>query len=179
MAISTVAFRYAKSLIDLAQEKGLTEDIHNDMQFFKQTVDENRSLLLMLQNPVVRVDKKTAVLNAVFSARLNPMTMDFIHIIDRKHRESIMDAIADEYIRLYNKLKGIQRASVTTTTPLTDALREEFKAMVANATGANSVELEERIDQKLIGGYVLRLGDRQIDASLRNQLNDIKLQFLS
>ncbi|GAB2577440.1 ATP synthase F1 subunit delta [Spirosoma areae] len=179
MAIATVAARYAKSLLDLAQEKGLTETMYKDMQFFKNTVDQSRPLMLMLKNPIVRAEKKSAVIKAAFSKRVNPMTMAFFDIIARKNREGIMDAIAEEFINQYDRLKGIERASVVTTVPLTPALREKFKAMVMKTTGTKLVELEEKIDSKLIGGYVLRVGDQQIDGSIRSQLNDLRLKFLN
>lgn len=179
MAVSTVAFRYAKSLIDLAQEQGLVETMYNDMRFFSQTVRESRGLMLLLKNPIVRTDRKYAVLDKVFSPHINPISMSFLNIITKKNRESIMDAIADEYIRLYDEMKGVERATITTTMPLTDELREQFKAMVTRTVGGKTVELEEKIDPKLIGGYVLRAGDQQIDASLRNRLNEIRLGLLS
>ncbi|MCK8491167.1 ATP synthase F1 subunit delta [Spirosoma sp. RP8] len=179
MAVATVAARYAKSLLDLAQEQGITETLYKDMQLFKQTVDQSRPLLLMLKNPIVRSEKKTAVLKAAFEERLNPVTMSFLQIITKKNREPIMDAIAEEFIRQYDRLKGVERASIITTVPLTDALREQFKAMVLKTTGGKLVELEERIDPKLIGGYILRVGDQQIDGSIRNQLNELRLQFLN
>jgi F-type H+-transporting ATPase subunit delta len=179
MAVATVAFRYAKSLLDLAQEQGITETLYKDMRLFKQTVDQSRPLLLMLKNPIVRSEKKSAVLKAAFEKRLNPVTMSFLQIITKKNREPIMDAIAEAFITQYDKLKGVERATVITTVPLTDTLREKFKAIVLKTTGGKLVELEEKIDQKLIGGYVLRVGDQQIDGSIRNQLNELRLQFLN
>ena len=179
MAIATVAARYAKSLLDLAQEQGITETMYKDMQFFKNTVQQSRPLMLMLKNPIVRAEKKSAVLKAAFASRVNPVTMSFFEIIAKKNREPIMDAIADEFVKQYDRLKGVERATIVTTIPLTDALREQFKAMVLKMTGNKSVELEEKIDSKLIGGYVLRVGDQQIDGSIRNQLNEIRLQFMN
>ncbi|TAE31951.1 MAG: ATP synthase F1 subunit delta [Cytophagales bacterium] len=179
MAVASVAFRYAKSLLDLAQEKGITEEVHRDMLFFKTTVDQSRPLLLMLKNPVVRSSKKDAVLNAIFKGKINPMTSAFIDIIARKNRESIIDEIAAEYIRLYDEKKGIERATVITTTPLTDELRAKFKAMVMKKTGSQLVDLTEKVNPKIIGGYILQLGDQQVDASVKSQLSALKLQFLS
>ncbi|MFD2573934.1 ATP synthase F1 subunit delta [Spirosoma soli] len=179
MAIATVAARYAKSLLDLAQEKGLTETMYRDMQFFKHTVAQSRPLMLMLKNPIVRAEKKSAVLKAAFATRVDPVTMSFFEIIARKNREGIMDAIADEFIKQYDRLKGVERATIITTVPLSDALREKFRAMVTKTTGGKLVELDEKIDSKLIGGYVLRVGDQQIDGSIRNRLNEIRLQFLN
>jgi F-type H+-transporting ATPase subunit delta len=178
MAESTVAFRYAKSLIDLAQEKNLTEEVNKDMQFFKQVVSQNRELMLALKSPILRHEKKLAILKSVFESRVNPVSYSIFSIITKKHREGIMDSIAEEYLRLYNELKGIQKAQVTTILPLTDELRQQFIDIVAKATG-KKVILEEKIDPKLIGGYILRINDRQVDASIRNQLNELRLSFLN
>ncbi|GAB4029528.1 ATP synthase F1 subunit delta [Spirosoma gilvum] len=179
MAVATVAARYAKSLLDLAQEKGLTETMYKDMQFFKKTLEGSRPLLLMLKNPIVRAEKKSAILNAVFVSHVDSVTMAFFQIIAKKNREPIMDAIADEFISQYDRLKGVERATIITTVPLNDTLRKTFKAMVAKTTGSQLVELDERIDSRLVGGYVLRVGDQQIDESIRSQLNDLRLKFLN
>ena len=179
MAVATVAARYAKSLLDLAQEKGNTEALYKDMLFFRNTVTQSRPLLLMLKNPIVRAEKKNAVLKSVFASRVDPVTMAFFQIIAKKNREPIMDAIADEFISQYDRLKGIDRATVITTVPLTDTLREKFKAMVMQTSKGKSVELNEKIDSKLIGGYILRVGDQQIDGSIRSKLNELRLQFLN
>ncbi len=177
MAVSTVAFRYAKSLLDLAREKKLVDVIYDDMLFFRQIIDENRLLGLVLKNPVVRAEKKAAIVNAVFGGKVNPMTMSFFDIIARKNREAIIDPIAEEYVRLYNQERGVQSATITTTMPLNDGLRDQIKGMVLKTTGAKSVELHEKVDPTLIGGYVLRMGDEQLDASLRNQLNQVRMQL--
>ena len=178
MAESTVAFRYAKALIDLAKEKDKVEEVFNDMSFFRQVVKQNRDLMLALKSPIVRHEKKMAVLRALFESRVDPLSFLIFNIITKKNREGIMDVIADEFIRQYNDLKGIQKVQVTTTLPLTEEIRQEFIRLVANTTG-KQIELEENTDSKLIGGYILRIGDRQIDASIRNQLAKLRLDFLN
>ena len=179
MAVATVAGRYAKSLLELAKEQGIAETMYTDMKFVKQTLAQNRQLALILKNPIVRAEKKNAVIKAIFSSRFNPMTMAFFQIIANKNREGIMDSVAAEFINQYNTLKSIERATIITTVPLTDALRKKFTAIVLQKTGGKTVELEEKIDSRLIGGYVLRLGDQQIDGSIRNQLNELRLKFLN
>ena len=179
MAVSTVAARYAKSLIDLAQTQGIVEDMHTDMQFFKRTIAENRPLAVLLKNPIVRNEKKWNIIKAIFAARLQPLTMSFFQIVAQKGRDNILDAIADAFIAQYDTLNGIERATVVTTVPLTEAVREKLKTQVKTMTGSKTVELEETYDSKLIGGYVLRVGDRQFDASIRSQLNDLRLSFMN
>jgi F-type H+-transporting ATPase subunit delta len=179
MAVATVAARYAKSLLDLAQERDLLETIYKDMLMFQQTLAQSRPLRLMLKNPIVRAEKKSAVIRQIFNGRVNTLTMTFLDIVGKKNREGILDAIADEFISQYDRINGVNRATVVTTVPLTDAQREQFKQIVLRYTNGKKVELDEKIDSKLIGGYVLRVGDQQIDGSIRNQLNEIRLQFLN
>jgi len=178
MSESTVALRYAKSLIDLAEERNVVEAVYQDMLFFKKTADENRGLMLALKSPVVRHDKKLAILKGVFKERVNPVSYTIFTIITQKNREGIMDSIADEFVKLYDEHKGIVKAFITTSTPLTADLRKQFINIVAGDTG-KTVELTEKVDDNLIGGYVLRVGDRQLDATIRKQLNDLKISLVN
>ncbi|MDQ6480840.1 ATP synthase F1 subunit delta [Dyadobacter sp. LHD-138] len=176
MSVGIVAARYAKSLIELAKEKNVVEAVYEDMKLFKDTAEKNRGLMLALKSPVVRHEKKLAILKAIFQDKVNAVSYSIFEIITRKNRESILDAIADEFIKAYNEYRGIQKATVITSTPLTEELRKQFNTIVATATG-KTVELEEKVNPSLIGGYLLRVNDRQIDASLRNRLNELKLQL--
>lgn len=178
MSVSIVASRYAKSLIELAKEQNVLEAVYQDMLLFKDTADKNRGLMLALKSPVVRHEKKLNILKALFEARVNSVSYAIFTIITKKNREAILDEIANEFVKSYNLFRGIQGATVTTTTPLTDELRKQFMDLVANATG-RTVQLAEKIDPNIIGGYVLKIDDRQIDASLRSRLNELKLQFVN
>ena len=178
MSVGIVASRYAKSLIELAIEQNVLEPVFADMKLFKETARQNRGLMLALASPVVRHEKKLAILKALFKDRVNPVSYSIFTIITKKNRESILDSIADEFIKLYDENQGILEATVITTTPLTDELRQQFINIVASSTGKN-IQLEEKIDPNLIGGYILRVKDRQIDASLRSRLNELKLQLIN
>lgn len=178
MSVGTVASRYAKSLIELAQEKNVVEDVYQDMLLFNSVASANRGLMLALKSPVVRHEKKLGILKAIFKDKVSPVSYSIFEIITRKNRESILDSIAAEFITQYNSYKGIQKALVTTSIPLNATLRDKFTKIVADATG-RTVELEEKVDERLIGGYILRVGDRQIDASLKSRLNELKLELLN
>lgn len=178
MSESTVAIRYAQSLIGLAQEQKVVEEVYNDMLFFKKIADENRTLVLTLKSPVVRHEKKIAILKAIFKERVNPVSYTIFEIVTKKNREGILYAIADEFVKLYDESKGIVVAHVTAAVALTDELRQQFSQIVANSTG-KTVQIKEKTDERLIGGYVLRVGDRQIDASIRKRLSDLKLSLLN
>lgn len=174
MSDSVVAYRYAKSLIGLAAERGIVEEVSNDMGFFKQVSNQNREFMKVMANPIVRHDDKLKVLKKVFEKNVHPVTFAILNILTKKHREALIVSIADEFQKLYNQLKNIKVASVTTVEPLTEMQRDEFKSVVSKATGS-TVELVESTDESLIGGYILKVGDSQVDTSIRKKLNDLKL----
>ena len=176
MADTRVASRYAKSLLELANERGVLEVVRKDMQLFTQTVNEHRDLKLALKNPIIKNDKKLSILNQVFGSRINEMTSHIFRIISQKNREDILEEIAKEFEHQYNQLKGIQVAQVTTAVPLTPQLSNAFTRVVAEQTG-KTVQLKEKVDPELLGGYVLRVGDRQLDDSVRSNLRRLKNQF--
>ncbi len=178
MSDQAVAYRYAKSLIELAEEKGITEIIQKDMQLFDQVCNENRAFELALKSPVVKHFKKLSILKEIFKDKINPMTLSIFEIITNKNRESILPSLASEYLRLYDVLKNNLTAEVTTVSDLNDAQRKEFIALVANATGKN-ISLKEKVNADLIGGYILRVGDKQVDTSVKRKLNDLKVEFLN
>lgn len=171
-----VASRYAKSLIELAAEKGVLEQVHEDMKMFTSVVSQNRAFQLLMRNPIVKSDKKLAVINGVFKGKVQEMTLAFFNIVARKNRESILEFVATEFEKQYNVMKGIQRASVTSAAPLSPALRQQLGEKLANETG-KTIQLEEIIDPSLIGGFVLRVGDRQIDSSVKHSLRKLKNNF--
>ncbi|MBC5993885.1 ATP synthase F1 subunit delta [Pontibacter cellulosilyticus] len=171
-----VASRYAKSLIELANEKGLVEQVHADMQLFTEVISQNRDFQLLLRNPIVKPEKKLAVLNAVFKGKVQELTLAFFNLIARKQRESLLEFVATSFEEQYNELKGIVKAQVTSALPLTASLREQLGIKLAAEYG-QQIQLEEIIDPSLIGGFVLKVGDKQIDSSVKNSLRKLRNEF--
>lgn len=172
-----VASRYAKSLLELANDKGVLEEVHNDMLLLSKVCEDNRDFALMLKNPIVKHDKKRSILFALFKGKVNDVTLAIFDILTRKNRENVLPAIANEFENQYNKYKGIEVAQITTTVELDDALRTEFEKIVSQISDKKTVKLEEKIDKELIGGYLLRVGDRQLDDSILRKINELKLKF--
>lgn len=177
MSDQAVAYRYAKSLIELAEEKGITETIQKDMQLFDQVCNENRAFELALKSPVVKHFKKLEILKAIFKDKIDPMTLSIFQIITNKNREKVLPALATEYLRQYDVLKGVINAEVATVSTLNEIQKKEFIKLVASSTG-KKVILTEKINPSLIGGYILRVDDKQIDTSVKKKLNDLKVSFL-
>ncbi len=171
-----IASRYAKSLLELASEQGKLEEVNKDMLLFSEVISENRDFQLFLKSPVVAHDKKLAVLSQVFTGKVNDLTLAIFRILVKKQREAYLSAIATEFHHQYNAKTGIEEATVTTTFPIDNELRNEFKAVVKKISG-KEVELTEKIDENLIGGFILKVGDRQIDDSINSRLKALKLKF--
>ncbi len=172
-----VASRYAKSLADLAMEKGLMEKVYADMALFSKVVKENPSFASLLKNPIVTHLKKQVIIKKVFAGKVSDLSLSFFDLITKKNRENMLAGIAEAFQQQYYTFKGIQKATVTTTFALNDDLRKSFKNKVKEITGATEAELEERIDKSIIGGFILKIGDRQIDDSLQSKLKDLELSF--
>jgi F-type H+-transporting ATPase subunit delta len=130
----------------------------------------------MLRNPVLNHLKKLSILKKIFTGKVNSLTLSIFDIITRKRREQYLPEIALEFHKQYNITKGIAEASITTVVPLTTELRKEINALVQKITG-QKVELTEKIEPSIIGGFILKIGDRQIDDSINSKLNELKLKF--
>jgi F-type H+-transporting ATPase subunit delta len=177
MADSRVASRYVKSLLGLAVDQNALEVVHNDMQMFDQACRTNRQFANMLKSPIIRHEKKKDILEALFKGKVNPLTLAIIEILTRKNRESLLPAIASEFHNAYNEHKGIEKATVTTTIAVDAKLKGEIEAIVKKLSSKKQVELVEKINKDLIGGFILNVGDRQIDASVNSKLKSLKVKF--
>jgi len=177
MADQRVAARYAKSLLDLGKEMGTLDNVKEDMDLLSKTMAESRDLRLLLRNPIVKHDKKLAILTAIFQGKVSDITMRFFTILTQKNREAALEGMGTEFQVQYNAMQGIQMAEVTSATPLTPASRAELEKLVTQQTGLTEVKLTEKVDASLIGGFILRVGDNQIDDSVRTSLRKMRISL--
>lgn len=168
-----VASRYAKSVFDLAIELKLVEKVYEDMLLIEKVCEENRNLVTLLKNPIVRYDYKLNVLNKIFGQHISKLTSKFFAMLCRKNRASVLPDTSRIFVALYHDYKGILRASVTTATKLSAQLQKDFEIAISKATG-KEVELTPEVDETLIGGYKLQVGDDMIDNSIKNKLNSLR-----
>jgi F-type H+-transporting ATPase subunit delta len=174
---SKAGARYAKSLIDLSTEQNALEEIKNDMVLFEKIVDDNSELEAILKNPIVPLDKKAGILNDVFGAKVHQITNSFLQLVVNKGRSAILFDTAKQFVAQYNAIKGIVTAEVTSAIALTDSSKAEIVALVKKEIGANEVIVKEKVDENLIGGFILKVGDKQFDASIASGLNKLKKEF--
>lgn len=176
MKESLAARRYAKSLIRLAIEKNILEDIYSDMSLIYNTVSNNKEFQLLLKSPIVNATKKQAVLNAVFNNKLNELSLLFLKLISSKKRDALVQSIANSFINQYKHLNNIVIAEVTTAIKLDE--KQINKIVSLYKTGAeNKFEIIEKVNPEIIGGFVLRVGDSQIDASISKEIRELKKAF--
>ncbi|PQJ11457.1 ATP synthase F1 subunit delta [Flavipsychrobacter stenotrophus] len=169
-----LASRYAKSLLDLAIETNKLEDTLKDIQLLDNVCRVSPEFTVMLRSPVIRGDKKLAVINAVVKDSLHELTKKFIALLGVKGRESNMPEIVTVFIEQYNKLKNIRTVNLTTATAMDDKMKNAMLAKIAGFMPTDTVDMKTKIDASLIGGFVLEIEGKLFDASVKKKLNDIK-----
>lgn len=178
MLETKVSKRYAKSLIDLSNETGVLDAVHADMKMFTEVSAANRELELLFSNPVIQSDKKLNVLKKLFEGKMNKLTISFFEIVIRKSREKYLVQIAKEFITQYKTLKNILSAEIISAVGLDDRLRKQIYELLRKETNSE-IELVEKVNNQLIGGFVLRIGDKQYDASIASDIRKLKQAFNS
>ncbi|MEC3906336.1 ATP synthase F1 subunit delta [Tamlana sp. 2201CG12-4] len=175
MAGARAAIRYAKAVLSLASDQKAADAVNKDMKLIAKTIADSKELSSMLQSPVVPSLDKKEVLLQVFKGS-NKTTLGLIDILDTNNRIDILGHVATKYNVLFDESKGIQLATVTTAVALTADLEKKVLAKAKELTGKN-VEVENIIDESILGGFILRVGDVQYNASVANQLNKLKKEF--
>jgi len=173
MKETRVASRYASSLLDLALEQNSLEDVNRDMKLIAKTAAENRDFQVFLKSPIIKADKKFDILKQIFNGKVATLTISFLELLSKKRREIYLTQIASSFSDLYNEHKGVQRAVVTSAVGLDDKIRNQILDLVKSQT-KSEIELIEKIDKDLIGGFTLKIGDKQIDSSIVRSLKKLK-----
>lgn len=175
MSESRAALRYAKAILNMAKENKALDHVEKDMRSIITTISDSKELRDVLASPVVSsVSKKTALLE-IFKGS-HAITEGSIRMLVDNKRIGMLNEVAFKYIILNEQLKGKDVAYVTTAVALNSAMEKKVLKQVATITG-NEVTLENKIDESIIGGFVLRVGDLQYDASISTKLSNIKREF--
>ncbi len=179
MANARLADRYAKSLIDLASERGQLETAYADMKYVQAVCKASTEFVNLLKSPIVNADQKNKILLAVTAGKVSELLNAFSVLLVKKGRESALPEIAEAFINQYNAIKGIHKVSLTTAVELTNELKQSIEQKVKAENKFATVELTTKTDESLIGGFVLEFNNNLVDASIARDLRDIKKQFLS
>ncbi|MFO0496063.1 MAG: ATP synthase F1 subunit delta [Flavobacteriia bacterium] len=166
------ASRYAKALLELAIEQNKLDRITEDMAYVAKVNEEEKDFAVLLSSPVVKADKKITIFNEVFVG-FDPLTEQFIDLITRNRRENLLAEIAHSFESQVKQYKGIVPITLISATPLNDKTKETILSKVKGSV-KGELEIKELIDESLIGGFIVRMDDKQIDASISRQFNNLK-----
>jgi len=172
-----LASRYAKSLVDLALEKGELEKIFADMQWLQQVIRESREFANLLRSPIIKGDKKEKIVEAIIGSRVTNITSLFIRLLIAKGRENNLAEIITSFISQYKEHKNIYPVKLTTATPINENLKKAIIDQIKKTSDMQNIELEAVVNEDLIGGFVLEAGDKLVDASIAYDLKQIARQF--
>lgn len=176
MSGSRAAVRYAKATLSFALEQNKEVEVNSDMLFIANTIEESKDLQLLLSSPILKSELKKIAIKEIFTSKISSLSEGLINLLIDNKRLSILDHVAKKYSVLFDKLKGIEVAKVTTAVPLTEALNKKVLRKVKEITGKEAT-IENSVDPDIIGGFILRIGDVQYDASVSNKLQVLKRQF--
>lgn len=177
MANLRVALRYAKSILDLAIEKGELEKVYSDMLYLQALTKQSKEFLNLLRSPVIKADLKRKTVELITTGKISPLTNVFVDLMINKGREAVLPEIASSFIEQYKEYKGIHTVKLTTATPISDAIKNQIIDRVKTTTNYETIELIEIVDPEIIGGFILQTGDKLVDASIAYDLKTISREF--
>jgi F-type H+-transporting ATPase subunit delta len=177
MSEYNISSRYAKALLDLAEEKQELERVYEDMYTVNQTLRDSKELRAMLKSPVVKDHQKHDILDGIFKEHINRDSLQFLHFIVDKNRENYLFDISNRFIELYDHKQGIVKAEIKSSAELNDEQKDVLSKKLAEYTG-KKVEASYRKDDAILGGFIVRIGDTVLDASVNRQLQLLKERLL-
>ena len=173
-----VSNTYGQALFELAVEEGKEELFLEEVGTLKEILSENPDFNRLMNHPKILKEEKLAVLSQVFQGRISDELAGFLHLIVNKDRYGDIDAILDYYIDEVKKLKGIGIAYVTTAVALSEANQKEVEEKLLSTTSYKQMEMHFQVDEELIGGMIIRIGDRVVDSSIQTKLFEMRRQLL-
>ncbi len=165
--------RYAKALLALARENNILERSYVDMKGVHNVFAGNKELAAILKSPVTRLSKKNRIISRLFENRVHPLILKYIQIIMRKQRGFMLEGIAAAYQDVYKEYLEIARVEVTTAVPMDDTLRHQAIAAAARLTD-HEIEFHEKVNPAIMGGFIIRVGEMQYNASVYDRLVRLK-----
>lgn len=168
---------YAKSLLDFAKEANQLDAVSQDMQYVKSLCKESPDFARLLASPIIKDDKKAAIVAAVLKDKVSAPTWAFITLVIQKNRAKYLDQIAQAFIEQYEALNGIHEVLLTTAIALDDNTQKLIVDKLKGATQFAKIKVNSQVNPDIIGGFILEFDNKLIDNSISRKLNDLKLQF--
>lgn len=173
--MSRAAIRYAKAILETAVSAGKTVQVNDDMKSIVDSVSGSQELSEFLSSPIISSEVKMNALSEVF-ANVQSETKMLFKLLQENKRFEILEPIASQFNRLFDEMNGVEVAKVTTAFPITPELETKVLAKIAEIS-SKKITIENIVDPSIIGGFVLRIGDKQYNASVANRLQELKREF--
>ena len=174
---SKITIRYAKAFFSLAKEKQMLDILKNDIEYISLLCSESVDFKLLLESPVVKKSQKIKLFNSIFKSGINELSLNFLNLIAENRREIDLPGICRNILNLYRQDQGVKTVVMTSAVSLSPTIIKQIKSQLESEFKAN-VELSERVEPELIGGFILRVDDQQMDASIATQLRKVKEKLL-
>lgn len=174
-----LAQRYAKAIFALSVEQQIETTIGDDMMLIADTIEHNKGLSKALQSPIIPFHKKKNILQAIFADKVNALSIRFMTLVAKKDREAFLVYFAKAYADIYKAHIGVKEAWVTTAKPLEKNLQQHLTAYLKKVSGAQQLKLHNSVNEKLIGGFVLKMDSAQYDTSIKNMLLRLRQELIS
>ncbi len=176
MLTSKVAKRYAQGLLNFTQETGNTASVFGEMGDIVKTIENSKDLRSFFGSPIIDVKKKIAVSNEIFK-NFSPVTKNLIQLVIKHGRESQLQNIAQEYINKVEDINGVQRITLTAATSLSNENIQNILKSSSLVNHDKKFDIKTIINPNILGGYILRVGDQQVDTSVKSKLSQLKKEF--
>ncbi len=173
--MSRAAIRYAKAIIDIAKSSGKSDAVNNDMKSIVTAITESPELKHFLTSPIIKMEVKKSAISEIFS-NVQAETNSLFHLLFENKRFEILQEIAIQYNRLFDESNGIEVAKVTTAFPITPELETKVLAKIGEFSN-KKITIHNIVDPAIIGGFILRVGDQQYNASVASKLSELKREF--
>ncbi|MBP5996159.1 MAG: ATP synthase F1 subunit delta [Crocinitomicaceae bacterium] len=176
MKSTKAAGRYAKALLELALDQQKIEVIENNMQQIITVANEAHDFQVFLSSPLIKVDKKLEIIKSIFG-NFDALSISFLEMIATNRREVLITEIASSFLTQLKEHRGIVPVTIISAKTLDAQTKNEITSKIS-ASIKGTIEITENVDESLIGGFIVRMGDHQIDASVSNQLNRLKQELV-
>ena len=177
MAETAVARRYVRALFDAAIRAQAVDQVEADLKAVDQILRAVPRLARVLHAPTIAGSRKRALLDTAFSGRVGALTLRFLHLVVTRGREDALPELYNEFRALADEHRGLVTVQVTSAVALSDAERDALAASLSQKTG-KKVQLTVRVDESLLGGIQLRIGDTIVDGSVRTRLARLRERLL-
>jgi len=174
---SKINIRYAKAFFLLAKEKNLTVELRKDAKIIANVCETSSDFIILLESPVVKTSNKVKALKSIFEGKVNPLMVNFLILIAENNREKYIPGIFRNLEDLYRQEEGIKSVVLTSAQPMDEAVVLQIGKILEKELNAK-VEMTQKVNEELIGGYVVRFDDKQYDASIATQIKKIKEKLL-